>query len=242
MEEENYHVIHSFEKNNWWYRAKKDLFDLILSRTNRKFNQALDVGCGVGSNFQVLKKYSKNVIGIDFFDKSIFYCKPLGYTSLHKMDATNLKFKDNSFDLILCSDVLEHLNDIKAIKEITRVLRPHGLLIFSVPSHNYLWGPTDIISKHVKRYEKPDFYKLFGKKYKIHKLSYWNFAVFLPDLLFISILKLFKRIKKGKNSLETIPRFMNNLLYFALYFENRWFVRFNNPQGVSIVGIVEKIK
>ncbi len=240
MHEENYVFIASFEKKNWWYRAKRHLFSLILKRMNKRFEQSLDLGCGVGSNFSVLSKWSKNVIGVDYSVQAIEYCKSNPYHKLRQMDATKLKFKDNSFDLILCSDVLEHIDDAKAIEEITRILKPEGIFIFSVPAHNYLWGPTDVISKHRKRYEMHDLKKLLSKDYNIKKLSYWNTLALLPDLIIMKLLKLFGKHREEKNALSFIPSILNNILYSVLYLENNWFIRFNNPEGVSIVGIAQK--
>lgn len=242
MQEENYRLIKSFEKENWWYRAKRDLFAKILGSSNRKFLNALDVGCGVGSNLTVLKRFSSKVTGIDSIQNSINHCLRAGYTSIYKMKAAKMRFASNSFDLVLCSDVLEHLDDKKAIAEITRVLKKGGLLIFSVPAHNYLWGPTDIISQHVKRYEKKDFFILLGNNYRIHKLSYWNFFMFFPNLIFIKLIKLTKNYNKPKNTLSFIPRFLNSVIYYALSLENRIFTKINIPQGVSIVGVAKKCR
>jgi SAM-dependent methyltransferase len=52
----------------------------------------------------------------------------------HKVDLTNLPFVDSSYDFIMASDVLEHIDDDKsAIKEISRILRPNGIAILHVP-------------------------------------------------------------------------------------------------------------
>jgi len=240
MHEENYQVISSFERNNWWYRAKRNLFKSLLTKIGKKFDKALDLGCGVGSNFEVLSAFADKIVGIDYTESALSRCREKHYTSLHKMDATRLTFETNSFDLILCSDVLEHIDDSKAIHEITRVLKPGGIFIFSVPAHSYLWGPTDIISKHVKRYEKKDLDILLGEDYKIRKLSYWNMFMLIPDLVFIKLLKFVNKHHQEKNALEFIPSALNNLLYTILWLENKWFIRFNNPNGVSIVGVAQK--
>lgn len=57
-----------------------------------------------------------------------------------KMDITNIQYPDNSFDVIYCSHVLEHVeNDLKAMKEFYRTLQPNGWAVLLVP---ILEGPT----------------------------------------------------------------------------------------------------
>lgn len=51
-----------------------------------------------------------------------------------KMDITNIQYPDNSFDVLYCSHVLEHVpNDRKAMRELNRVLKPDGWAILMVP-------------------------------------------------------------------------------------------------------------
>jgi len=55
-------------------------------------------------------------------------------SAMVKMDITHIRFPDHSFDVILCSHVLEHVpDDHKALCELQRVLRPGGLVIIMVP-------------------------------------------------------------------------------------------------------------
>jgi SAM-dependent methyltransferase len=54
-----------------------------------------------------------------------------------KADICNLPFKDNSFDVVFCNHVLEHIsNDTKAMQELYRVLKPGGMGIFQIPQDN----------------------------------------------------------------------------------------------------------
>jgi SAM-dependent methyltransferase len=54
-----------------------------------------------------------------------------------KADICNLPFNDNSFDIIFCNHVLEHIaNDTKAMQELYRVLKPDGMGIFQIPQEN----------------------------------------------------------------------------------------------------------
>lgn len=76
------------------------------------------------------------------FYKRFKKLKNLDYTTtdLHspladvKADICDLPFEDNSFDIILCNHVLEHIpNDTLAMKELYRILKPGGMGIFQIP-------------------------------------------------------------------------------------------------------------
>lgn len=68
--------------------------------------------------------------------------------------ATELPFADASFDLVCAFDVIEHVeDDQRAFAELGRVLRPGGVLVFSVPIHPHLWSPFDLAVGHVRRYD-----------------------------------------------------------------------------------------
>ncbi len=54
----------------------------------------------------------------------------------HQVDITNIKFEDASFDRIICSHVLEHIeDDAKAISELYRILKPEGKALIAVPTY-----------------------------------------------------------------------------------------------------------
>ena len=70
-------------------------------------------------------------------------------TAMVKMDATQMRFSDDTFDFIICSHVLEHIkDDIRAIKEMFRVLRSEGVC--------YIMVPFDRNRIYSIEYEKPN--------------------------------------------------------------------------------------
>lgn len=96
----------------------------------------LDYCCGDGRYSFQAAKYGANVIGIDISDKTIEICKKKAVqeklekqTSFFIMDAENLKFNDNSFDIIISMGVLHHLDLKKAYQEFIRVIKPNGRII-----------------------------------------------------------------------------------------------------------------
>lgn len=240
MHRDNYYQIKSFEKNNWWYKARRDLLDRILKSLNTVFHNSLDAGCGVGSNFEVLSKYSSNVYGIDISDDAIELCSGKNYLKLTKMSVLDLNL-DVKFDLIACMDVLEHANEnVEAVKNIVSHMSRNAILFISVPAHQFLWNDNDIFSGHFRRYSLNDVRQIVNScGLRILKLSYWNQFMFVPSLIYC-ILSRFRKERKLKNNLTLIPNLFNNILYKIIKQENKLFIRFGLMQGVSIFCICQK--
>lgn len=102
-------------------------------------NSVLDVGCGEGFTLDRLQKakIGKTHEGLEYSKEAIGLGKKL-YPKLNirQGDIYKLPYRDNSFDLVICTEVLEHLeNPRKALKELTRVSRKYILL--SVPNEPF---------------------------------------------------------------------------------------------------------
>jgi len=100
----------------------------------------LDYCCGEGEISIFLAKNGANATGIDISDVSIKIAKENAITHKLKnkptfliMDGENLEFNDNTFDVIICSGVLHHLNVDKAYPELARVLKHDGEIICNEP-------------------------------------------------------------------------------------------------------------
>jgi len=102
-------------------------------------------------------------------------------------DITQLSFKARSFDLIFCSHVLEHVkNDIKAMKEMSRVLKPNSLAIILVPvSHKAKTEENTmkvsqkmqrnmVLHDHVRNYGADFKKRIFQSGLKVKVLDYYN--------------------------------------------------------------------
>lgn len=108
-----------------------------------KPKRILDAGCGRGFYLYGINSYKfvKEIHGIDINEKYLKIAKNINQDKRVKIKKSNiykLPYENNSFDLIICSEVLEHLkDDKKALKELHRVLKPNGKLIITVPNLNF---------------------------------------------------------------------------------------------------------
>lgn len=124
-----------------WHNHKIRLAKKILA--NLKFNNCLDVGCASGhmiskiSYFYPKAKYT----GVDIHDKAIKYAKKKYPRIEFKIaSADKLPFKDNTFELILFYETIEHVeNPNKCLKEIKRVIKKNGTLILTMDSGSLLF-------------------------------------------------------------------------------------------------------
>jgi SAM-dependent methyltransferase len=77
----------------------------------------------------IFEKYLKHQLGDNYLTADLF-----NPSAMVKMDITDIQYPDESFDVIYCSHVLEHVpDDRKAMKEFLRVLKPNGWAVLLVP-------------------------------------------------------------------------------------------------------------
>ncbi len=109
---------------------------LIESITPLKPQSILDVGAGEGFVLEKLRKnkIGKKLEGIEYMDEAIALGKKTNpLVKIKKGDIYKLPYKDNAFELIICTEVMEHLEDPKmALAELKRVTSKH--IILSVPN------------------------------------------------------------------------------------------------------------
>jgi methionine biosynthesis protein MetW len=99
----------------------------------------LDVGCGNGATTGLLlRERCPGYVGVDVSEEAVRAARGRGLAATRVSDASDLPFEDDSFDLAVCIEVLEHLFDPRAaVEEIARVVRPGGRVVVSVP--NVAW-------------------------------------------------------------------------------------------------------
>jgi 2-polyprenyl-3-methyl-5-hydroxy-6-metoxy-1,4-benzoquinol methylase len=117
-----------------------------------------DIGCGSGHGSTLLNK-AKKVYGSDISSHAIEFAKKMYKAEFSVQDISALKYKDNQFDVAICSEVLEHTKEKadKALEEIKRVT--NGLIIIGTPNsellgpHGYYFNEINaLMARHFKEY------------------------------------------------------------------------------------------
>jgi len=134
----------------------------------------LNAGCGTGELNYYLRDRFKENYGFDISRSDIATAKLLNKDNniiFSVGDILQIDHKDNYFDTIVCSEVLEHVADrAKAMKELKRVLKNNGLLVISVPhdKYSFFYDPINYILERTLKKHLPigawgfGHYKLFS--------------------------------------------------------------------------------
>jgi ubiquinone/menaquinone biosynthesis C-methylase UbiE len=186
----------AIEETHWWYRGRRDLVRMALDRHAPKARplQVLDVACATGMSFRFLKDYGQ-IRGIDISDETIRYCGMRGIDRIVKADAMKLPFAPASYDVVLALDAFEHFDDdLAAMRETWRVLKPGGVLIATVPAFMSLWSPHDDAYHHKRRYRRAQFrQRLQAAGFVVERVSYSTMTLFIP----VFLLRRWRRLREG---------------------------------------------
>jgi SAM-dependent methyltransferase len=145
-----------------------------------KIGYGLDLGCGDGRITKIIMERSKSqwqLIGLDADPEEIALAKEIGiYEELYISDAARINKLDNSLDFVFSNSVLEHIGDLKPVlAEISRILKPDGQFIFTVPSSAFphlLGGPGLFGRLASGTWEKADYLKALDER--VAHLRYWD--------------------------------------------------------------------
>ena len=110
-----------------WYRT---MLDLIPREPSVKI---LDLGCGHGHILSYLREKGRDAYGLDINADSLKHRNLKGYFVCG--DAHNLPLRDNSLDVVLAFELVEHLKEPRrALEEIRRILKRRGILLLTSPT------------------------------------------------------------------------------------------------------------
>lgn len=278
--------ILKFEPDPAFARRARIIFENLNLKRKEKI---LEIGCGRGFYLRTLKSVwpEIDVTGVDINSKYLEIAR--GFmkdlrgdlkddlkeslrVKLRVADATDLPFKNDSFDRIIASEVLEHIpDDEKAIAEMYRVLKPGGIALVTVPNKNYpfcwdplnwilervfgwhlpsnIWWLAGIWADHVRLYDEKELKDKVEKKdkkgFKVEKI--WQATHYCLPFSHFLLYGIGKNLVE-KGILKTFNRFSENKEQSLVNKIILWPVRFidssnsDDSGNVSSVNLILKVR
>jgi SAM-dependent methyltransferase len=198
----------------------------------------LDAGCGAGGGLTWLTEFGRPT-GIDLHPRAVHHaaqrCPRVARASIQQ-----LPFLTATFDLVTSFEVLYHLSvvdDVAALRECARVLRPGGWLMVRVPAHDWLRGAHDRQVHTRQRYSSSELRtKIAHAGLRLRRLT--------PVGAWLLPLAAARRLWQKRAAVQTdvvLPApWLNRLLAAALTAEGVWLSRFDLPFGLSILALAQK--
>lgn len=236
-------AIADLEDTYWWFVGKNRIITSLIDQYAPPSPRSLDVGCGPGGMLQVLSDRGE-AVGVDVSDDALAYCHERGLEAIKGALPHDLPFDPASFDLIIASEVIEHVQDDAASAEaLVSLLRPGGVLIATVPALQWMWTRHDELNHHFRRYTTARFAGLFdGRGVQTLVLSYYNTTMF--PLMVASRLagKVRSMVSPPPDEIEIkpLPCPINDTMTHLFAMEGKAITRTGLPIGGSVIACFRK--
>jgi SAM-dependent methyltransferase len=243
MEREIYRTMAAIEESHWWFSARRIIVrDLLRGLKLPPDAVILEPGCGTGGNFAMLSEFGK-VYAMDSDPEACEFSRAKGIASVEQGELpSHIPFGELRPDLVVMTDVLEHLNDDRAALEALNArLRDGGHFVATVPALQWLWSEHDVSHHHRRRYSAPVLRSLMETTgFKIQLLTYYNFILF-PLIAGVRIAQRMLPASALRTSdLRAHNPTINGLLLRLFSSERHVIDRWNIPIGSSLLVVATK--
>lgn len=122
-------------------RRLEVVFDQLLGETDLAGSKVLDAGCGTGHFSRRSLASGADVVSVDIGVNLLEEARKKGIRKPVASDVTKLAFPDNTFDIVISSECIEHTPSPEtAVSELIRVLRPGGTIVLTCPNRFWHWS------------------------------------------------------------------------------------------------------
>jgi len=231
---------HQAEDRHWWYRGRRTVLHGVIAGLGPPAGaRILDAGCGSGRNMVELARYG-TVTGIELSPTSVARARERNMGEVIEGSVLEMPFADDSFELAVSLDVIEHLqDDVAALRELRRTVAPGGALLLTVPAYQWLWSGHDVINHHHRRYTRSSLRQV-AERAGWHQVrtTYFN-SLLLPVAIVLRVLdRLNRKTTESSLDLWVPPQPVNWLLERPLASEAALIARGGRiPAGLSLLAV-----
>jgi SAM-dependent methyltransferase len=224
MELNEFEKMYQDQRRHWWYLSRQRIITDYIKRFyfNDSNLRILDIASACGANLGYFSKFGK-VIGTDISPESLKFCRINDSSLFVQGDAHNLPFVDNSFDIALGIDCLEHFeNDTEVVGQIYRLLKSGGRFVITVPAYMQLWSTHDEAFHHLRRYTVSEVRKiLITNGFNVEFSTYWTFSLLPLVYVFRKIGRYLGKDQDSKSDFFfKLPTLIEKCLSLVQYLES----------------------
>jgi SAM-dependent methyltransferase len=223
--------------------SRNDALNQMKSLKINSNSVIMEIGCSSGFLIkEIVNIYPENlIIGVDVVKAPLYnLAKKLPNVPLFRFDINQNPLPDSIVDVLIMLNVLEHIeNDVLALQNVFKLLKPGGTLIIEVPAGKFLYDGYDKQLLHFRRYTLNELsHKVKLSGFIIKRKSYLGFFIF-P--IFI-IIKLFNKYLNKKNTVFKNNKNTANSLLLSLIMKLEVILsRFTTyPFGVRVLMTAKK--
>lgn len=231
---------HQAEDRHWWYRGRRTVLEGVIAGLGLPPGaRILDAGCGSGRNMVELARHG-GVTGIELSETSAALARERGAGEVISGSVLEMPFADDSFDLAVSLDVIEHLeDDLGALRELRRTVAPGGALLVTVPAYQWLWSGHDEINHHHRRYTRRSLQRVAEQAgWHQARTTYFN-SLLLPVAILLRVLdRVNTKTTESSLDLWVPPEPVNRALEVPLMLESQMIARGGRiPAGLSLLSV-----
>jgi SAM-dependent methyltransferase len=236
LEDWRYRELYELEDTHWWFRARRHVIWALLRRGGLPTApRILDAGCGTGRNLVEFGGLGA-AEGVDASEQAVAFCRARGLSGARQAPVEELPFEDGRFDVILATDVIEHLDDdVRALTELRRVAAKGALLVLTVPAYQWLWTRHDESMHHKRRYTAARLASSATAAGWEPRVQTYFYSSLLPAVALVRAVRRVRPPVHGSSDLELTPGTVNRWLDLPMRGEARLIERGARfPAGVSV--------
>jgi SAM-dependent methyltransferase len=240
MDHAEFQTMLALDDQHWWYRGRRRVLRAVLDGVALPPEaRLLDAGAGSGRTLDELARLG-SVAGVELNPAGVEAARERGHHDVREAPVEELPHPDASFDLVTCLDVIEHTDDdVRSLRELSRVTRPGGVLVVTVPAYPRLWSRHDEVNGHRRRYTRRTLRRAAeAAGWRIERMTGFN-AVYLLPAAAVRVTR--RGGDDRKSELALTPPALNDLLELPLRAEAALIARgISLPAGLSLLAILRK--
>jgi len=227
------------EERHWWFRGRRAIVLDVIERLGIRDARILDVGAGTGATTVSLRRFGE-VDALELAAEALAHLRKVPGLRTFETPLPAPEMPAESYDLVTAFDVLEHIpNDVEAIADIRRLLRPGGHFVCTVPAHPRLWTAHDEHHHHHRRYTRSSLRRaLSDGGLEVSFCSPWLTVLFPMFLLDRALMRL-RHPAHARAEVPVAP--LNEALAALLGVERHWLARgMRLPFGASLIAVAHR--